>query len=122
MDAARRALIYGSLGRKQRKAARNGTPYLCIDVHENGAVRPRTVYAFHGPVIDEVEALGLGVMVAFAGKWWMGNGREPALIADGVLSVFSRPRQSRRVAEPDEPEAELPLILAATPAKRVSRS
>jgi hypothetical protein len=86
MDGARRALIYGALGRVQRRTARNSK------------------------------------------RWWTGNGREPTIIADGVLSTRSKPKPGgKRVAQDHAAReaAALPLLALTerlTPAdKRASR-
>jgi hypothetical protein len=101
MDTAKRAIVFGELGRTQRKIARSGSLYLAFGVREYGAACDRRVYIFdHPSLIEEVERLRPGTRLALSGRWWLPDGqREPSLIADNVLHSCSRPmRRSRRTA------------------------
>ena len=81
-----RALISGDIVWKQRKIARNGVSFIALNRALDANGREARVYAFNERVAAAIEELRIGDRLSVCGRLWAGNGREPAVIVDGMLT------------------------------------
>lgn len=106
-----RALVCGDIVWKQRKVARNGVSFVALNLASNAYGDEVRIYAFNARATAAIEELRVGDRLSVCGWLWAGNGREPAVIVDGLLTKngpkIPDRRRERDQQREEDPDAEL---------------